>query len=134
MPRIKYFSIFVKYLCIKTKVKKMVDTPFSVSLPSYCLQKFKAVRKCWVLQKLLEAWKFWNKRASFSGLTSFQLNVVFDIETSHLICFANKMTGFYIKCNSGLKWVQKAFMQHDWYQPALLVRTTKTGKKRDDRS
>ena len=134
MPRINYLSIFVKYLCIKTKVKKMVDTPFSVSLPSYCLRKFKAVRKCWVLQKLLEVLKFLNKRFRSSGLTPFQLNVVFDIETSHLICIANKMTSFYIKCNTGLKWVQKAFMQHDWYHSALLVRTAKPGKKRDDRS
>ena len=25
------------------------------------------------------------------------------IETSHLICSANQMTGFYMKCNTGLK-------------------------------
>ena len=25
--------------------------------------------------------------------------VVFHIETSHLICFTNQMTGFYMKCN-----------------------------------
>ena len=35
----------------------------------------------------------------------FQPSVRFHIETSHLICTANQMTGFYIVCNTGLKWV-----------------------------
>ena len=35
----------------------------------------------------------------------FQPSVVFDIETRHLICTANQMTGFYMKCGSGLNWV-----------------------------
>ena len=33
----------------------------------------------------------------------FPLCVVFHIETSHFICSANQMIGFYIKCNTGLK-------------------------------
>ena len=36
---------------------------------------------------------------------SFQPNVAFHIETSHLFCFAKKMTGFYMKHNTGLKLV-----------------------------
>ena len=36
----------------------------------------------------------------------FQPSVVFHIETSHLICTANQITGFYVKCNPGLKWVK----------------------------
>ena len=36
--------------------------------------------------------------------THFIPSVAFHIETSHLICRANQMTGFYIKCNTGLKW------------------------------
>ena len=35
--------------------------------------------------------------------TSFIFSVAFHIETSHLICIANQMTGFYMKCNTGLK-------------------------------
>ena len=31
--------------------------------------------------------------------------VVFHIKTSHLICTANYMTGFYIQCKTGLKLV-----------------------------
>ena len=27
------------------------------------------------------------------------------METSHLFCRAKQMTGFYMKCNTGLKWV-----------------------------
>ena len=34
-----------------------------------------------------------------------QASVVFHTETSYLIYTANQMTGFYMKCNSGLKWV-----------------------------
>ena len=41
-------------------------------------------------------------------LNLFQLGVVFRIETSHLICSTNQMTGFYTKCNTGLKWVTGA--------------------------
>ena len=36
----------------------------------------------------------------------FQPNVVSHIETSHLICTVIQMTGFYMKCNTGLKWVK----------------------------
>ena len=36
---------------------------------------------------------------------SLQPNVAFHIETSHLIYTANQMTGLYMKCNGGLKWV-----------------------------
>ena len=35
----------------------------------------------------------------------FQHCVACHIETSHLICSANQMTGFYIKYNTGIKWV-----------------------------
>ena len=36
----------------------------------------------------------------------FQSSVAFHVETSHLICTANQINGFYIKCNNGLKWVK----------------------------
>ena len=39
-------------------------------------------------------------------INPFQPSVAFHIETSHLICTASKMTSFYIKCNTGLKWVK----------------------------
>ena len=32
--------------------------------------------------------------------------VAFHMETSHLICCANQLTGFHIECNSGLKSVK----------------------------
>ena len=35
----------------------------------------------------------------------FQPSVAFHKETSHLICSTNQMTGYYIKGNRGLKWV-----------------------------
>ena len=44
----------------------------------------------------------WNLHYVMSLL---QPNFAFFIETSHFMCAANQMTGFYIKCNSGLKWV-----------------------------
>ena len=36
----------------------------------------------------------------------FQPSVVFHIKTSHLFCSAKQMTGFYMKHNTGLKWVK----------------------------
>ena len=38
-------------------------------------------------------------------LNLFQPNAAFQIATSHLICRANQMTGFCMKRNTGLKWV-----------------------------
>ena len=38
------------------------------------------------------------------NFNSFQPSVTFHIENSHLIFIANPMTGFYMKCNTGLKW------------------------------
>ena len=34
-----------------------------------------------------------------------QPSAAFHIETTDLFYIANQMTGFYMKCNSGLKWV-----------------------------
>ena len=36
----------------------------------------------------------------------FQSIDAFQIEISHLICSTNQMTGFYMKCNTWLKWVK----------------------------
>ena len=37
--------------------------------------------------------------------TPFQPSVAIHLETSHLICSANQMTGFYMNCNPELNWV-----------------------------
>ena len=42
---------------------------------------------------------------AFSPFNPFQPSVAFHIETSHLFCRAKEMTGYYIKRNTGLKWV-----------------------------
>ena len=39
-------------------------------------------------------------------LNPFQPRVVFHKETSHLLCSAKQMTGFYMKLNARLKWVK----------------------------
>ena len=44
---------------------------------------------------------------SYIAMPSFNplyLSVAFDIETSHLISTAKKMTGVYMEHNNGLKW------------------------------
>ena len=41
----------------------------------------------------------------------FQPSVAFHIETSHLICIANQMTGSYMECNTGLEWVSVHFFE-----------------------
>ena len=40
-------------------------------------------------------------------INPFQSIGTFHIETNYLICIANQMTGFYIKCNTGPKRVQQ---------------------------
>ena len=42
------------------------------------------------------------------SINQLQPRVAFHIVTSHLTCSANQMTGFYIKCNTGLKWLSQA--------------------------
>ena len=41
-------------------------------------------------------------------LNPFQPNAAFRIETSHWFCSVKQMTGFYMKCNTGLKLVNIA--------------------------
>lgn len=36
----------------------------------------------------------------------FQSSVVFLTEIIHLFCSVKQMTGFYMKCKAGLKWVK----------------------------
>ena len=48
----------------------------------------------------------WFSHDENNGLNQFQSSVAFHIETSHLICSANQMNGFYIKCNTWMKWVK----------------------------
>ena len=40
---------------------------------------------------------------NLSLVAPYQSSVAFYIDTSHLICTANQMTGFCLKCNTGLK-------------------------------
>ena len=52
--------------------------------------------------------KYFNEALTLSFLfhvNPFQPSVAFHIETSHLFCRAKQITGFYMKCNTGLKWV-----------------------------
>ena len=46
-----------------------------------------------------------SSRKSQNVLIPFQSSFAFHIEISHLICNANQMTGFCVKCNTGLQWV-----------------------------
>ena len=39
-------------------------------------------------------------------LNSFQPSVAFQMETSHLVCEAKQVTGFYIKRSTNLKWLK----------------------------
>ena len=39
------------------------------------------------------------------GIIPLQPSFAFHKETSHLICIANQVNGFFLKCKNGLKWV-----------------------------
>ena len=50
-------------------------------------------------------------------INPFQLSVAFHIEISHSFCSAKQLTGFYMKRNTGLKWVnriRKIYGRHRW--------------------
>ena len=63
----------------------------------------------------------WYVRPSI--INHFHWSDVLNKETSHLICTANQMTGFYIKYNAELKWVNTnnedtekvSLLHHNWY-------------------
>ena len=46
-------------------------------------------------------------RVSSLIFNPLQPSVACHIETSHLVCTANQMTGFYMKCNTELNWVNQ---------------------------
>ena len=54
---------------------------------------------------------YWTIKVKFSKLCSFTKPVLLPstsslIETSHLVWIANIITSFYMKCNSGFKWIK----------------------------
>ena len=59
----------------------------------------------------------------------FQSSAAFHIEPSHLICSANQMTGFYMKCNTGLKWVKRRLVTPKLVNSALVSQLTFTCSK-----
>ena len=46
------------------------------------------------------------------SVNSYRSSVAFHIKSSHLICTGNQMTGFYMKGNTGLKWIQVAVTKY----------------------
>lgn len=46
----------------------------------------------------------WN--IELCGLTHFSPSIAFYMESSHLICIASQISGFYMTSNTGLKWLK----------------------------
>ena len=59
----------------------------------------------------------------------FQPNVAFHIDTSHLICNANKMTGFYKECNNERKCV-KPYIQPESLSEFLAITNLRNAASR----
>ena len=56
-------------------------------------------------------------------------NVAFHTENSHLNCFAKQITGFCMKCNTGLKWFRLKNIHHNvWFTTivSILITLNKT--------
>ena len=51
----------------------------------------------------------WFYDSKVTEVNPFQLSVAFHIETSLLFCSVKQLTGFNMKCNTGLKWFIKRF-------------------------
>ena len=47
----------------------------------------------------------WLNYESALSLNPFQPSVAFHIETSYFFCSAKQLTSFFMKCNTGLQWV-----------------------------
>ena len=77
-----FFVLFIPML----EMKKPVVTYLSASVPAFS--------SCCFCDSRLR-----------SHFNPCHPSVVFHIETSHLICISNQMTGFYMKCNTERKWV-----------------------------
>ena len=54
-------------------------------------------------------------------LTHFS-QVFFIIETGHLICSANELTGLYLKCKTRLEWVKDASLQQHMLHQKLFYK------------
>ena len=55
---------------------------------------------------------------SLKLLNQFQPSVAFHIETSYLICRENQINGFYMKCNTRLKWIKNlAKVKNEFIKP-----------------
>ena len=54
----------------------------------------------------LENRNYFDGDIDLKWINTFQHSVAFDIETSHLICSIYQMTGVYMNCNNGLRWVR----------------------------
>ena len=65
------------------------------------------------------------------GVNPFQPSVAFHIETSHLICKAKQMTGFYMKCNTGLKWVKGLKLSREKFR--FSIRKPKGCRNKNER-
>ena len=57
-----------------------------------------------------QRFEYCNFTVSIFNFNPFQPSVALHRETSHLICAANQMNGFYIECNTLLKWVIQVFV------------------------
>ena len=81
----------LQHKCFPGKFTKFLRTPFLTEH---------------LRQLLLKTISFFHFEVFIQFISNpFQPNVVFHIETGHLIYIANQMTSFYMKCNTGLKWV-----------------------------
>ena len=56
----------------------------------------------------------------FPIFRSHQPSVVFHIETIHFICSAIQLTGFFVKCNTVLRWVMKDQSKDNTYSVRLI--------------
>ena len=58
-----------------------------------------------------------------NAFNPFQPSVAFHVETSHLFCFAKQVTGFYMKCNTGLTFVNPFRANALQYSAVNLAKT-----------
>ena len=67
----------------------------------------KPARKYFILARNWTIWNYvsWSHNSTLNLTHFIQPSIAFHIESSHLFCCAKQVTGFYMKRNTGMKWV-----------------------------
>ena len=66
-------------------------------------------------------------KIKINKINALQPSATCHIKTSHLFCRAEQLTGFYMECNTGLKWVNRNSTDWENFEIKILLTTNSQG-------